>query len=122
MLGEIIAELLHLLVVYAVQRNVGNGVEANQINPAIQPLQQLYDFLCVAFRIVHTLENDILERQTALVREVVIAQQLYDVGNRHTTLAWHNLCPLGRNGRVHAYCNVAVALFKKPFQLGLHTD
>ena len=74
MLGEVITELLHLLVVHTLQRDVGNLMEADEIETAIQTLHQFDDGLGMLHAVVHALEHDVLETQAALMGEIVVLQ------------------------------------------------
>ena len=41
--SEVITELLHLLIVHTLQRDIGNLMEADEIETAIEPLHQFDD-------------------------------------------------------------------------------
>ena len=74
MRSEIITELFHFLIIDALQRDVRNLMETNQIETAVETLHQLDDCLGVLHTVVHSLEHDIFERQATLVREIIIAE------------------------------------------------
>ena len=89
MSGKIVPELLHLLVVNPTEGHIGDGVEANEIEPAIQAFHQFDDGLGMIQRIVDTAEHYIFKREPTLVREIVIPEQFDNVCNRHPPLCGH---------------------------------
>ena len=52
MLGEVITELLHLLIIHTLQRNVWNLVETNQVEAAVKSLLQFDDGLGMLHAVV----------------------------------------------------------------------
>ena len=120
MLGEVITELLHLLVVHTLQRDVGNLMEADEIETAIQTLHQFDDGLGMLHAVVHALEHDVLETQAALMREIVVLQQLHHLLDTHAPFGRHQFGTLRRNRVVHRNRHMALALFQESLQLVLH--
>ena len=57
------------------------GMEANQIHTTIQSTEQLHQFLGINQAVVHSLENDVFKRQTALLAEIILAENLHYLGN-----------------------------------------
>ena len=86
---QIVAQGLHPFLVGARQIDTGYLVESDQVYPTVQALQQLHDLTTEGWRIVQTTETDILERTTALVREVVLLQQRHHLVDLHLTFGWH---------------------------------
>ena len=119
-LGQIVAELLHLLVAHSLQRDVGNLMEAYQVEAAVEPLHQPDDGLGVLHAVVQPLEDDVFERESALMREVVVAQQFHHLFYSHSSLCRHQLGTLCRYRVVHGDGHVALALLEESFQLILH--
>ena len=122
MMGEIVAEILHLLLVGAVQRHIWNLVESDEVYAAVEALEQMHKFLGVCRGVVESVEDDVLERQPSLVREVVVAQQVDDIGYRHTPLGGHELGSLLRERRVQTDGHVALALVEEALQLSFHAN
>ena len=60
--SEVITELLHLLIVHTLQRDVGNLMEADEIETAIKPLHQFDDGLGM----LHTVVQPVLDAITRL--------------------------------------------------------
>ena len=117
MRSEIITELFHFLIIDALQRDVRNLMETNQIETAVETLHQLDDCLGVLHTVVHSLEHDIFERQATLVREIIIAEQFHNLFYTHTLLGWHQFCSLRRYRIVHRDSHMALALFEESLQL-----
>ena len=107
--SEVITELLHLLIVHTLQRDVGNLMEADEIETAIKPLHQFDDGLGMLHTVVHSLEDgsrgsrfeslrnhsleyDVLETQAALMREIVVLQKLYHLFYTHSAFSRHQFC------------------------------
>ena len=84
MRGQEVTELLHLLIIHPMQWDVWNLVETDEVDTAVKPFQELDDRLGMLHTVVHTLEDDILERETTLVREVIVAQQLHYLLDAHS--------------------------------------
>ena len=66
--------------------------------------------------IVHALEHDILERESALMCEVVVTHQVYHLYDRHTTLCRHQLRTLFWYWRVHTDSNMTITLVEEALQ------
>ena len=90
--SEVITELLHLLIVHTLQWDVGNLMEADEIETAIKPLHQFDDGLGMLHTVVHSLEYDVLETQAALMREIVVLQKLYHLFYTHSAFSRHQFC------------------------------
>ena len=71
--------------------------------------------------VVDSVEDDILEREAALMGEVVVAQQLNDLFDAHTPLGRHQLAAQLVGGRMQAYRHMAVALLDEALQLVAHS-
>ena len=89
MLCQIVPELLHLPVVNALQWSIGNRMKTDEVDAAVQSFEQAHDGLGMSFRVVYILEDNVFERQTPLVREVIIAQQIDNALNRHPPFCRH---------------------------------
>lgn len=83
--GKVIAELLHLFVIHALQWNIWNLMKADEVETAVQSLYQLDDCLGMLHAVIHSLEYDVFEREATLVGEVVVLQKLYHLLNTHTS-------------------------------------
>ena len=116
-LCEVVAELFHLFLARSVQVDVGDGVEADEVDAAFHAVQQLYDAAGVVHRVVHPSEDDIFEGEPALVREVVVAQQVDDLLQRHAFLCRHQAGALLMDRGVHADRHVALALVEEAAEL-----
>ena len=117
MLCQIVPELLHLPVVNALQWSIGNRMKTDEVDAAVQSFEQAHDGLGMSFRVVYILEDNVFERQTSLVREVIIAQQIDNALNRHSPFCRHQFRTLFMKRRVHADGDMTVALLKETLQL-----
>lgn len=57
----------------AVQIYLRYGMEPYEVDTAIEAMQQMSQFVDVSRGIVDTFENDVFERETALVAEIVLS-------------------------------------------------
>ena len=71
-------------------------MEAYQVEAAVEPLHQPDDGLGVLHAVVQPLEDDVFERESALMREVVVAQQFHHLFYSHSSLCRHQLGTLCR--------------------------
>ena len=117
--GEVITELLHLLVIHSVQRNVWNRMESDEIEAAVETFHQLDDGLGMLHTVVHTLEDDVLEGEATLVGEVVVAQEVYHLFDAHASFGWHQLGTLLWDWVVHGDGDMALAFLQESLQLVL---
>ena len=106
---EKIAQFYHLFVAYALKWHTGNGMVADEIYAAVYAVEQLYKLACMECGFVHALEYDVLECESSLMTEIVLTQQIQNLGNGESLLGRHNLGALLWNWVVKAYCNVIVA-------------
>ena len=121
MLGEIVAKCLHLLVVGSMQRDVGDGVEADEIDPALQALDEPHYLAGMHHRVVDTTEDDILEGAAALMGEVILLEQCHNVGYCHLSFGRHEGETLLVERRVHTDGDVALALVEESLELVLYS-
>ena len=70
--------------------------------------------------VVQTAKDDILEREAALVGEVILVQQRHHVGDGHRTLGGHQHRTLLMEGGVEADGHMAFALVEEAAQLALY--
>ena len=119
MLREVVAEGFHLLLAGTVERHVGYLMEANEVDVAVESFQQPADGLGVSLTVVDTAKDDVLERQSALMSEVVVAQQLHHVFDGHATLGRHELGTLVVEWGVQADGHLTAALVEEAAQLVL---
>ena len=96
-------------------------MESNQIYTTVQSTHQLHNLAGMHGGVVQSGKADVLERTTALVREVVLLQQVNHLGNRHLLLGRHQHMALFGQWRVHRYSHVALTLVEESLQLVLHT-
>ncbi len=71
--GKGIAECDHFFFGRAVQIYLRYGMEPYEVDTAIEAMQQMSQFVDVSRGIVDTFENDVFERETALVAEIVLS-------------------------------------------------
>ena len=86
---EIVAQGFHFLLVGPVKGHAGYLVEADEIDTTLQSVEQPDNFPCVCHGVVHASKDNVLERQTALSRKVVLVQQVDDVGDAHSPFGRH---------------------------------
>ena len=120
--GQVVAEGLHPLLVRLVKGHVGDLVEAYQIHATLQSFQQTDDGAGVGRGVVESTKQDVLEGESALVGEVVLAQQFHYLLDAHASFGWHELRTLLGDGGVEADGHVAVALVEEAAQLLAHAD
>ena len=121
MFREVVAQRLHPFLIRTWQIDIGDRVEPDEVYTALQALQQFDNLTGMHRCVVKSCETDILERTTALMGEVVLAQQLYHLGDRHLALGWHQLLSLFGQRRVHRDSHMTLTLFEEAFQLALDT-
>ena len=79
MIGKIVAEALDVFVVCSLQVNVRNRVESDKIESAVQSLYEFYYLASMCSGVVQSFEHDVFEGKSALVREVVVAEQFHNL-------------------------------------------
>ena len=123
MVGEVIAEKLHSFFVRAwkmplflvgTRHLLHSFVETDQINPAVQTLEQSDYFFGMTNRIVLACPAYILEAHATLMTPVVLLEEGNDVSDRHDFLRRHDSCALCGEGVVHRDRQVALAFVQKP--------
>ena len=115
MTGQIIAECQHRIRIGSLQIHPRNRMETNQVDPAVQSPHQLHQFFGICQIIVHTAENDVFERQAPLFAEVIPPEHVDNFTNGKSLFGRHQFTTLCRERRVHAYRQVAIALFQEAF-------
>ena len=88
-LGEIVAEALHGGIVGSMQVDVGNLVKADEVDAAVESLEQADEFTGVGGGVVESAKHDVFERQPPLVGEVVLSKQFHHVFDGHCPVGWH---------------------------------
>ena len=125
MLREAVTEGFHLSLGAPLQGGAGDGVEGNEVDTAVESAEQAHQRAGVLFRVVDTLEEDVLEGEAALVvaqahlaatevaAEIVLLQffnhTLYGIG----LLGRHPLGPLRGGGEMERDGQIAVAGVEK---------
>ena len=71
--GKGIAECSHFFFGRAVQVYLRYGMESYEIDTAVEAMQQMCQFVDVCGSVVDTFENDVFERETALVAEIELS-------------------------------------------------
>ena len=69
-------------------------METNKVYTTIKSAKQFYYLASMGCGVVKTCKTDVLERTTALMAEVVLLQQLDNIGYRHLLLGRHQLLAL----------------------------
>src|SRR5574344_74742 len=113
---QIVADALHPALVGTVELYARYLVEAYQVDAALQSVEQLYDFADMRRAVIDTPEDDILEREPALMAEIISAEQVHDICDGVGFLGRHHLSALLGDGRVHADGQMALALIEESFQ------
>ena len=137
MAREVVAKAQHGFIVNALERSVGNIVEADEVDAAVQAIEQGDQRAGMVHTVVDTLEHDILETEAALVRtivvhrsataEIVLAQQVHQFASGKGALGWHQGLATLVQGMVQADSQMATALVKESLQTctqsdGTHSD
>ena len=91
MTGEVVAKFFHLPVVNPLEGYVGDLMETDQVDTTVESLQQSENLLGMSLRVVNPLEYDIFERQTTLVCEIVLPQQVDHLCDGHSLFCRHQL-------------------------------
>ena len=117
MLREVVAEPLHLLLAGAVERHIGNLMETDEVDVAVEPFEQPADGLGMGLAVVDAAEDDVFERQSALVGEVVVAQQFHHILDSHTAFGRHQFGALLVEWGVQADGHLAQALVEEAAEL-----
>ena len=79
MIGKIVAEALDVFVVCSLQVHVRNRVESDKIESAVQSLYEFHYLASMCSGVVQFFEHDVFEGKSALVREVVVAEQFHNL-------------------------------------------
>ena len=79
MIGKIVAEALDVFVVCSLQVHVRNRVESDKIESAVQSLYEFHYLASMCSGVVQSFEHDVFEGKSALVREVVVAEQFHNL-------------------------------------------
>lgn len=87
---QLIAQTDHRRLVGSLERSVGNRVEADQVDPAAEPCEQPRQRGDVRRRIVDSAKDDVLEADSALMREVVPPQLGDHLLDRIAALGGHH--------------------------------
>ena len=83
MIGQIVTQGFHAMLVGRRQIDIGDFMEPDQVHPALQPADELDNLASVQRLVVQTAETDVLERAPALMGEVVLEQQLHRLADGH---------------------------------------
>ena len=78
-------------------------MKADKVHPAGQPPKQRRKRLHVAHRVVHAVEEDVLERHPPAVRKVVLLEQRHHLLDRAGPLGRHQSGALLGKGRMQAH-------------------
>lgn len=99
---QLVAQTDHRRLVGSLERSVGNRVEADQVDPAAEPCEQPRQRGDVRRRIVDSAKDDVLEADSALMREVVPPQLGDHLLDRIAALGGHHGRALGGDRVVQA--------------------
>ena len=123
MAREVVAQRNHLLIAHAFERRVGNVVEADKVDAAVQPVEQADKGIGMAARVVNALENDVFKGEPALRRaframrnfaaKILLLQKGRDVGDAEGFFGGHECGAVGRYGVMQADGEVAAALVEE---------
>ena len=69
-------------------------MESDEVYTTVEATQQFDNLASMGCGVVKTCKTDVLERTTALMAEVVLLQQLDNIGYRHLLLGRHQLLAL----------------------------
>ncbi len=112
---QVVAHPQHSLLRSTVEGRVGNLVEANQVDAALQRREQAHQLASMAFRVVQAAEDDVLEAEPPLVTPVLFPHQCQQLLQAISLLGRHHLQAFLGEGVMEAYCEVAVALSQEAF-------
>ena len=89
---------------------------ADQVNPALQAIEQPYEFAGIAIAVVLSSENDVLERKAALTSPVVLSQELKHLSDRIAAFGRHDANSFFGERIVQTDGQMTGALIEKAFQ------
>ena len=113
---EVVAESVDGLGRGGFVGRLGRGMEADEVDPAVEPLEQAHQLGSMAGVVVEVAEHDILKRYAPLAAPVVAAQQCYDIGYGIGPLHGHDVLPLGGKGVVQTHSHMALAFVEESLQ------
>ena len=93
-------------------------MEPDQVDAALDAVQQAAQFADMPRRVVQAAHHDIFERHAPLVREVVPAQDGRDFGDRPCPFDRHDCGPLLVKRVVQTYGQMHFRRVEKPLQFG----
>ena len=88
--GEIVAQPNHAFVVRAVHVHAWDGVPADEVDAASEAFEKTDKFAGVALHIVETFEDNIFERDAALVFPIVFFDFVDDASDAISLFGWHD--------------------------------
>ena len=113
---EVVFETFHGLGRGGFEWGVGRGVEADEVDTAIKPLEQAYQFGGMAGVVVEPFEHSVFEGDAPLAAPVILPEQGHHIGYGVGFLHGHDVQPFGSEGVVQADGYVALALVEKTAQ------
>ena len=130
---EVVAEVLESALVGGAEGGVGDGVETDEIDAAVEGSQQAHEGVGMAVAVVEAVEDDVLEGQAALLgalfvivvglaAEVVLAEYADNVFDAESALGGHDLGALGGEGMMEGDGEIAVALVEEAHKAFGQTD
>ena len=107
---EVVAQPFHLLLIGSVEVTVGNLVETDEVDAALQSSQQAHGFTGMALGVVESAKDNIFKRQPPLVGEIILSEQVCHLTDGISALGGHELGALFGDGCVQTDGDMALAL------------
>ena len=89
MVSEIVSESRHLVHIHSIEWHIGYLMESDEVDTAVQSIEQPNERLGVGECVVESFEDDVLKGESSLVAEVVFSQDLHDLFDAHLFLRRH---------------------------------
>ena len=117
MLGQEVAQPDHPFLRSSLVRRIRYLMEADEVDAAFQRREQAHQLACMAFRIIESAEDDVLEAEPPLMAPVLLLQECQHLMDAVRLLSRHHRKALIGERVVQADGQVAVALLEE----ALHT-
>ena len=117
MLGQVVAQPDHPFLRSSLVRRIRYLMEPDEVDAAFQRREQAHQLACMAFRIIESAEDDVLEAEPPLMAPVLLLQECQHLMDAVRLLSRHHRKALIGERVVQADGQVAVALLEE----ALHT-
>ena len=106
LLVQIISKHDHTLIAGGMEVHTLDGMEAYQVNSAVDLADQLYEHIGMRHIVVDAAPHDIFQRQATLMAEVVGGQTFHHRRDGESLLRRHQRLALSHIGSVDTHCHM----------------